>query len=165
MCIFVLPIPLPTKVKFEAGLFQVCRCRRPLTDGNIADTAKHRIAGKIRARHGGNSLEFPYRRSARRRKGGRQISSPVAFIPTVGIVATDVNFGRITFGLGGLEDGFVRRAGEPSCRLFIAAAERFPVRSCDGRGARAVPTATPSLVIVLDFGDGFIFLVFSGSGT
>ena len=82
-------------------------------------------------------------------------------MPTVLIVATDVNFGRITFGFGGLEDGFIWGACKPRCRLFTAAAERFPVRPGDGHGARAVPTATPSLVVVLDFGDGFILLFFS----
>ena len=81
-------------------------------------------------------------------------------MPTVLIVATDVNFGRITFGFGGLEDGFIWRACEPRCRLFTAAAERFPVRPGGGHGARAVPTATPSLDVVLDFGDGFILLCF-----
>ncbi len=161
----MLPISLSTQVKLEAGLFRVCRCRRPFTVGTIVDTTTHRIAGKIRARHGGNPLEFPRRRSARRRKGGRQISSPVAFIKTVVVVATDVDFGRITFGFGGLEDGFIWRACEPRCRPFIAAAERLPVRPGDGHGARAVPTATPSLVFVLDFGDGFILLFPPGGGT
>ena len=64
-------------------------------------------------------------------------------------VATGGYLSRITLGLPGLENVFLR-AGEPFrglwCSSITGAAERLIIVAGDGHGARTIPATTPSLI-------------------
>ena len=84
-------------------------------------------------------------------------------------VATGGYLSRITLGLPGLENVFLR-AGEPfrglRCSSITGAAERLAIVAGDGYGARTIPATTPPLIA--GFVDGWfdlIFVLFDGWST
>ena len=105
--------------------------------------------GKVGAHHRGDALKLAQRGAARRREGIRHIALLGAGVPAILFVATGGYLSRITLGLPGLENVFLR-TGEPfrglQCSSITGAAERLAIVAGDGYGSRSIPATAPPLI-------------------